>query len=459
MGGFDMRSFRQMPEWRIVQELKKQYKVEDVTPDSPITTNMDVLIAVMPSSLTDPQMDNFLEYVRSGKPVLIFDDPLPSFNLGLAPLEQKPAPGGGMMGMQQPPEPKADGGRLTRLMEYLGCKWEGSSSGLPGQDFIVFDQYNPHAEYAAVWDPEIIFITPASRNEKAFNPEHVATSGLQEIVAIFSGTISPDTTKNEFTRLLLTGVDESGLLDWSELTEQQPFFGGLQLKRNPPRRPDEYAHVIAAEVKSKSDAAEKVNVIFVADADVVSDNMFRLIEQQLLDIKFDNVTFVMNAVDSLAGDDDYIELRKRRAQLRTLQRVEDRKKTFETQLTEKIQEAETEAKEELDKAQKELDDAVKKIEDDTTLNPAEKEQMIRIVRRNAQDRFDQKKREIEQRKQREIESQRNATEREVRSIEGQVWLMAVLLPPVPAIVLMVIVLSVRLMNETTGVAPERMVKR
>jgi ABC-2 type transport system permease protein len=187
--------------------------------------------------------------------------------------------------------------------------------------------------------------------------------------------------------------------------------------------------------------------------------MFRLIEQQLLDIKFDNVTFVMNAVDSLAGDDDYIELRKRRAQLRTLQRVEDRKKTFETQLTEKIQEAETEAKEELDKAQKELDDAVKKIEDDTTLNPAEKEQMIRIVRRNAQDRFDEKKREIEQRKQREIESQRNATEREVRSIEGQVWLMAVLLPPVPAIVLMVIVLSMRLMNETTGVSPERMVKR
>jgi ABC-2 type transport system permease protein len=459
MGGFDMRSFRQMPEWRIVQELKKQYKVEDVTPDSPITTTMDVLIAVMPSSLTEPQMENFLEYVKSGKPVLIFDDPLPSFNIGLAPLEQKPAPGGGMMGMQQPPEPKADGGRLTRLMELLGCKWESSSSGPPGEDFIVFDQYNPHAEYAEVWAPEIIFITPSSGNAKAFNPDHVATRGLQEVVAIFSGTITPDTEKNEFTRLLLTGAEESGLLDWSELTEQQPFFGGLQLRRNPPHIRDQFAHAIAAEIRSKKDAADKANVIFVADADIISDNIFRLVEEQLLDIKFDNVTFVMNAVDSLAGDDNYIELRKRRAQLRTLERVEQRKKKFETQLSDKIKEAEAEAKEKLDKEQKELDAAVKKIQDDPSLDPQTKEQMTRIVQRNAQDKFDADKREIEQQKQHEIERQRNATEREVRTIEDQVWLMAVLLPPIPAVILMAIVLSVRLMNETTGVAPERMVKR
>jgi ABC-2 type transport system permease protein len=217
--------------------------------------------------------------------------------------------------------------------------------------------------------------------------------------------------------------------------------------------------VIAAEIQSKADATDKVNVIFVADADVISDNMFRLIEQQLLDIKFDNVTFVMNAVDSLAGDDDYIKLRKRRAQLRTLQKVEDRKKTFESELTKKIQEAETEATEKLKKAQEELDAAVKKIDEDTTLNPAQRDQLKRIVQRNAQDKFDADKDEIEQQKQREIERQRNATEREVRTIENQVWLMAVLLPPIPAIVLMVIVLSVRLMNETTGVAPERMVKR
>lgn len=39
--------------------------------------DFDVLLAIMPSSLTEPQMANFLEYVKAGKPTLIFDDPCP----------------------------------------------------------------------------------------------------------------------------------------------------------------------------------------------------------------------------------------------------------------------------------------------------------------------------------------------------------------------------------------------
>ncbi|MEZ6051214.1 MAG: Gldg family protein, partial [Planctomycetaceae bacterium] len=77
MGGFNTQSFRSDPEWRIVTELKKQYKVKTVSPASPIEEEMDVLLAVMPSSLNEAQMANFVTYVKSGKPVLIFDDPLP----------------------------------------------------------------------------------------------------------------------------------------------------------------------------------------------------------------------------------------------------------------------------------------------------------------------------------------------------------------------------------------------
>ncbi len=39
--------------------------------------NFDVLLAIMPSALTQPQMDNLIEYVKAGKPTLIFDDPCP----------------------------------------------------------------------------------------------------------------------------------------------------------------------------------------------------------------------------------------------------------------------------------------------------------------------------------------------------------------------------------------------
>ena len=48
-GGFDSATFRSLPEWRIVQELKKQYVVENVSPDSQIDQDKyDVLLAILP---------------------------------------------------------------------------------------------------------------------------------------------------------------------------------------------------------------------------------------------------------------------------------------------------------------------------------------------------------------------------------------------------------------------------
>jgi ABC-2 type transport system permease protein len=73
--------------------------------------DFDVLLAIMPSSLTEPQMANFLEYVKAGKPTLIFDDPCPFVfqnQSGLAMAPRLPKPGGGnqMFGGGPPPEQK-----------------------------------------------------------------------------------------------------------------------------------------------------------------------------------------------------------------------------------------------------------------------------------------------------------------------------------------------------------------
>ena len=120
--------------WEIVRELQKQYKVVAVNPSQRLlpeekpaadaaeaekgaeakkdgeqdekkpAEDFDVLLAIMPSALTQPQMDNFLEYVKSGRPALIFDDPCPfvfqtQAGLSMAPKMPK-AGGGGMFGGQ-----------------------------------------------------------------------------------------------------------------------------------------------------------------------------------------------------------------------------------------------------------------------------------------------------------------------------------------------------------------------
>src|SRR5690606_27535131 len=140
------------------------------SPDEKIEEEMDVLLAVMPSSLTEPQMANFVEYVKSGEPVLIFDDPMPvtwGMALQQAPLMPKPSPGGGMMGMQQPGEPKASGGRATDLVNAFDIAWDA------GQ--VVFDAFNPHPEFVDVVRPELVFINPESGSNNAFNPKSPIT--------------------------------------------------------------------------------------------------------------------------------------------------------------------------------------------------------------------------------------------------------------------------------------------
>ena len=93
MGGFDMRTFSQTPEWSIVTELKKQYDVSSVSPDAPIPADLDVLLVAQPSSLTQKQIDNLTEYVKKGGATLLFLDPFPFENPSISPEVPKHAAG------------------------------------------------------------------------------------------------------------------------------------------------------------------------------------------------------------------------------------------------------------------------------------------------------------------------------------------------------------------------------
>ena len=69
--------------------------------------------------------------------------------------------------------------------------------------------------------------------------------------------------------------------------------------------------------------------MLVADIDMLTDDFFNLREQgevpgMGMTFDFDNTTFVLNAIDALAGEDRFLDLRKRRPKHRTLTRIEER---------------------------------------------------------------------------------------------------------------------------------------
>ncbi len=447
-GGFDMQSFRSSPEWRIVTELKKQYNVETVSAAGPIDDKKyDVVLAVMPSSLDQNQLGNFVEYVRKGRPVLIFDDPLPAFNPGMAPKQPKPRQGGMMGGA--PPEQKGDGGKATSLVNLLGIQWIYDQVVWADTILVL------HPEYSEVVRPEMVAISRKSGLDTAFSPDSEVTKGLQELLLFFSGTIRPrEGSKLTFTPLLRTGKT-SGLLDWDDFV-RPGMFGGVDITENPRRHVDEDAHVVAAEIRSADDAqGDKIKAIYVADADIISDWFFMVRERRMYGLDLDNVTFVLNAVDSLAGDQAYIDLRKRRAKHRTLTAVEKQTAKFLEQSTKERETAAEDAKKETEAAKERFKEKVKKIQDDKTLDDLSRAQLLAIAQSEESRRIEVAEAGIEQKKDRKLDEIKARTEREVRSIENQFYMLATLLPPIPAIILGFIMWLRRMLNEQREVPPAR----
>jgi len=447
-GGFDFQSGRSNPEWRIVAELKKQYKVETVSPTSPIDTQKyDVLLAVLPSSLDQQGLQNLVDYVKTGKPVLIFDDPFPAFNPGMSPRQPKPRPGG-MFGGGMPPEQKADGGKATTLVNLLGIQWI--------YDRVVWDKtiLVLHPEYADVVRPEMVAVSKKSGMEEAFSPRSEITNGLQELLLFFSGTIEKrEGTKLKFEPLLRTGKI-SGLLEWDDFVRPS-FFGGIDVVENPRRPVDDLEHVVAAEIQSEKDAKDKIHVIYVADSDIISDWFFMVRERRMYGLDLDNVNFVLNAVDKLSGDEDFIALRKRRPKHRTLTTVEKETSKFIEQSAKERETAAEEAKQALDKAKSELKKKVEAIQKDESLDDVEKFQRLAIAQEEENRKLAVQQAEIDQKKERTIDEIRARTERQVRQIEHRYYLLATLIPPIPAVVLGLLFYMMRLAKEKSEVPPSR----
>lgn len=471
-------------DWEIVRELRKQYKViavnpsrrilvdkpaakesgadtatkkadDPAAPDEEATEAFDVLLAIMPSSLTEPQMENLLEYVRAGRPTLIFDDPCPinfqsQAGLSMAPKLPKPSPGGGGMFGGQQPEQKADNGEARALMNLLDIAWDN------GQ--IVYDRMNPHSQFSTL-PPEYVFVSRTGNPKHAFSPDSPVTKGLHDIVALYSGSLQQrERVKDQkFTPLLQTS-GESGLLKWDAYTSQSfnPFTmsPAVSLKPNPPRADDDYAHVIAAHIQNES-SASPLNVIFCSDIDMISDWFFFERSRGNLDIAFDNVTFVLNAVDALADDDTFIDLRSRRASLRTLRYVENQTRELRQKLGKEEKEAEETMDSRLNTARNELQAEVDAIEKREDLDARSKEVQLKQKQEELNRKLELDEQELEREKNARIRKAGLEMKRHIRSVENRVRSFAYTMPAILPACFGLLFLGIRRLAEQQSINPSR----
>ena len=483
-GGFDMMSGQGRPRQPLVDELEKQYDVVQVDASAPITERFDVLLAVQPSSLGPEQMVNFVAAVRSGQPVVIFEDPLPVLMQGIPGTSQPRRSPAGPMAMFGPQaQPKGD---LNLLWEALGTRL-AARGGRPamGQSgaspYIVYQDYNPHLKLDL--PTEFVFIDADLPDEKAgFNQSVPASAGLREVLFPFPGSLQKiDGVDVTWTPLVRTVAERTGTV---EVAEVERLLGQGDMRQLPifEKRADEslvLAVLVEGRAATPSDPpgeekegqtapAAPVRAVIVADIDLLDGRIFglRTRPDEVFGLDFDNVEFALNLLDTLAGDDRFIEIRKRKPKHRTLERIEDAvasaRQDADRQRAAFIAEFERAETGASDAMQKEVGAFEKRIQELEAQGNADPQAAMQAVQqlassqRLAQRKLDTKIEQLRRKRDAEVDTVERKLQAQVRREQDRQKWLAVLLPPIPPLVVAFFVFFRRRAQEREGVATSRL---
>ena len=494
---------QQIPQQPILDELDKQYDVEQVDATNPISPDdYDVLMVVQPSSLGPEQLENLLSAIRAGMPTAIFEDPAPIFLPAPGTGQRRQPPGGmmGMMGMGGGAPPKGD---ITRLWRLLGID-PPSMPGGPGleQPDLAWQQWNPYPKIQQLYgipDTWVFASTDAPGGEASFNEKESITAGLREVFFPVPGAVQKSRDSDLNVESLVKTGTQAGRIRYQKYVDSRrdPMLlkfeqgsptgeqtlavriTGAPLEESRLMQADEpgaeASEAAAADDPDKDEGKPEMNVVYVADIDLMMGGFLQLRaspgeDPEQVRWNFENVTFLLNIIDVLSGDDDYVEIRKRRPHLSTLKMVENatqqaRDKELEERLTYR-----TEFNEAVEKEEEELQEAVKEYRqrqekvkeqfekgegiDIDALRAAEQE--LRVQEELANKRLSRRRKELERDRDKQIRQIQRSVDEEIRKVQFKYKAYAVSLPPIPPLLVALFVFVRRRLLEREGVSRERL---
>ena len=203
---------------------------------------------------------------------------------------------------------------------------------------------------------------------------------------------------------------------------------------------------------AEPEATGDIDIIVVADLDFISEQFFQIREQAPGGLNFDNITFFLNAMDTLLGEDAFIDLRSRRARHRTLERVEAQTAEYIEQRTADEQQAEADAETALTEAQQRLNDRVAELQGRADIDAQTRQIMVRNLEEVENRRLEVLSANIEIEKDTRIQASRENMEAQIRRIQTSIKTFAILLPPVPVVMLGIAIFIRRKRREREGAA-------
>lgn len=452
-GGFDPQ-FGQMPQWEIVREWAEQYEIRQVRPSQLSDEDfegVDVLVAALPSSLSEEHLRDLYEWVWAGNPTLIMVDPMPmdAIHQGrfLAPVEPRQ-----QSGQQTVPGQDEEKGDIAGFIRGLGLDW------IPEE--VLWSRYNPSASLRFI-PPHFVWM---HADRDAINPDSLITTGIDSLLAIYPGLMTPlkgASHSLRITPLLQPTPDlEWGIHSYHDLFMRHPFPRLAEVGRDVQLHPERarVSPMLAAEVRGRIDhpyregdrdqSAGDIRAVVIADTDMAASMFFRFyrdVDGEVSDMDLPvltslrNVQFLSNAIDVLAGDTAMTSLRGRRPTHRTLSRMESEFEATQERVDTVTRQAEQRAEEARAAAQARFDRELAAIDERTDLDRMQKANLKASVQRSAQRRLETEQADIDRQKQREIDAERRVQRQALAADRNHVKLRAI---GIPALLLSILVLGV-----------------
>ena len=348
---------------------------------------------------------------------------------------------------------------------------------------VIWQDYNPYPKNE-IWEKEFIFIGEGSGTKEPFSPKDAISAGLREMLFLFPGYIRPrEATTMQIEKLVRTG-DRTGTVRTDEV--MLPAFFGRGGGPNPERhlnyRSTREEYIMACHIRGKlkddfsmladekPDEAKKddakdakpgnkeINVVLVSDIDVLDSVFFFLRargeeEGSEMNFNFDNVIFVLNALDTLAGDESFVDIRRRRPAHATLTVFEESVASLKSQEIDSRGATNKKFKEKIDEEQKKLDDEIEKIRKEQSRDAP---QLVEMALKAGQSRVAAAKERLERERTQERKDLERKYARDVRAKQKTVQYAAVLLPPILPLLMGTVVFFNRRAREREGVSKSRL---
>ncbi|WP_044873750.1 Gldg family protein [Pseudomonas sp. LFM046] len=329
-GGFDMMSRQPSPPWMVMEEIRQLFQIESLKRDiDQIPEKVSVLLLVHPKNLPQQTQYAIDQFVLRGGKLLAFVDPWSEADSG----------------METPGEPGADkSSDLDTLFKAWGLQM------VPGK--VLGDGANAMSVSMGEGKSPARHAAWLNLPQRSLDQGDVSTAGLENITVATAGILKPlEGAKTHFAPLIQSSeyampfdVQRFGMLtDPEELIRELKPTGERYTVAARVSGPAKSAFPNGIEGhKDGLKSAENINVIAVADTDMLSDRMWVQVQdffgQRVPQPWADNSGFAINALDNLAGSDALISVRSRGRFSRPFEVVEKLQRDAEVKFREQEQE-------------------------------------------------------------------------------------------------------------------------